>query len=297
MGARLDMYVLITPAKDEAQHISRTIESVLSQTLPPMRWVIVDDGSNDDTWLIAKDAADRCPWIQVLRKEGGQERGFGSKVRAFMAGYNAVGHLPYTFIGNLDADVAFEPFFYETLVREMERNPRLGVASGVVWEITKRGARRLTITFNHAVGATQFWRRQCFEQVGGYRPVSVGGVDALAELTARMVGWQTRSFPGLKVWHLKPVDAAGGRNAVSRAYRAGLTEYHIGTWWLFACLKAVRRWRESPPIISAFVRLAAYFRCHLRRIPRDAPEDLVLYLKKEQRSRIAAVLKGKPDWK
>ena len=218
----------------------------------------------------------------MIRVPGGAKRSFGSKALAFKAGYEALQDVVFDYVGNLDADVTMEPNYYEKNLEEMSNNKWLGVSSGVLWDKTESGYERTNSNLNHAVGAVQFWRRECFEAVGGYRPVTVGGGDSLAELTARMKGWETRSFPNLPVYHHKPVDFANGRTGMRIAYRAGLTEYHIGTHPLFATLKAIRRWKESPIILSTLVRLFAYWKLWLVGTQRDASNELVAYLKNEQ---------------
>jgi GT2 family glycosyltransferase len=226
-----------------------------------------------------------------------QERGFASKALAFMEGYKMVSELSYSYIGNLDADVSFNASYYRILIEKMENNKRLGVASGVILEKSFKGYQRVTSSLNHAVGAVQFWKRECFEQVGGYRPVTVSGIDAISELIARMKGWETRSFQDLHVYHHRPVDTSNTKSALERAYRAGLTEYHIGTSSCFALFKAIRRWRERPIILSAFIRLLAYWAAWVKKIPRDAPDELIEYLKREQKYRLKAALKGQFDWR
>jgi len=275
-------YVLVTPARNEGAFLPRLIESIERQTVKPAKWVIVSDASTDDTDDIATIASTNNPVIQLIRVPGGAKRSFGSKALAFKAGYEALQDVVFDYVGNLDADVTMEPNYYEKNLEEMSNNKWLGVSSGVLWDKTESGYERTNSNLNHAVGAVQFWRRECFEAVGGYRPVTVGGVDSLAELTARMKGWETRSFPNLPVYHHKPVDFANGRTGMRIAYRAGLTEYHIGTHPLFATLKAIRRWKESPIILSTLVRLFAYWKLWLVGTQRDASNELVAYLKNEQ---------------
>lgn len=283
-------YVLITPARNEAAFLPMVISSILAQTIRPHRWVIVSDGSTDGTDDIARTAAAQHDFIRFLRSEGRSTRGFGSKAVAFRAGRAVLGTEDYAYIGNLDADITFEPGYYERMLAEMEKNPRLGVASGVCWDKTPTGFKCVTISLNHAVGAVQFFRRECFDQIGGYRPTTVGGVDSLAELLARMHRWQTQAFADLPVYHHKPVDSASGGKSVRICYRAGQTEYHIGSHPLFAIAKAVRRWRQRPMLGSVFIRLYAYFKLSLFGAHRDAPEELVEYLKSEQLGTLRAWL-------
>ena len=278
----MQAYTLVTPARNEAAFLPGVLDSILGQSVRPFKWVIVSDGSTDDTDKLVAIAAKKHAFIALISIKAEARRSFGSKAMAFRRGYEALQDLNFNYIGNLDADVTLESHYYQRILEEMERNPRLGVAGGVVWDKTAYGFRRTTSSLNHAVGAVQFWRRECFEAVGGYRPTTVGGVDSLAELTARMKGWETRSFPDLPIYHHKPVDSAGGRAAYRIAYRAGLTEYHIGTHPLFAFFKALRRWRERPVFAGVFIRLFAYGRLWLTGAKRDASDELVAYLKREQ---------------
>lgn len=283
-------YVLITPARDEAAYLPMVIEAVSKQTVRPTKWIIVSDGSIDGTDEIVIAASMAAPFIQLVSRQAIDGRSFGSKALAFREGLGYVQNTQFNFIGNLDADVTFDAEYYERLIERMSENPALGVASGVCWDKTDSGFRRTTSSLNHAVGAVQFWRRECFDDVGGYRPVSVGGIDSLAELIARMKGWDTRSFPELPVYHHKPVDMTNGRTGFRIAYRAGLTEYHIGTCPLFAVIKAVRRWKERPVVLSVFVRLFAFGRLLMVGAKRDAPQELVAYLKKEHISLLKQVI-------
>jgi biofilm PGA synthesis N-glycosyltransferase PgaC len=286
-------YVLVTPARNEAAFLPGVLNSVLAQAVRPTKWVIVSDGSTDGTDELMAAAAKGHDFIHLIRAESGRERSFGSKARAFQQGLEALRVVGFGFIGNLDADVTFEPQYYERMLAEMADNPRLGIASGACWDKTLTGFKCTTISHNHAVGAVQFFRRECFEASGGYRPVSVGGVDSLAILTARMKGWQTRVFPDLPVYHHKPVDSANARSRVRVCYRAGLTEYHIGSHPLFAVAKALRRWREAPALVSILIRLAGYGRLWLSGAKRDAPDDLVAYLKQEQMALLRDALLGR----
>ena len=275
-------YILVTPARNEAAYLLKLIKCIEAQTIKPARWVIVSDGSTDDTDEIAARAAKSNPSIKLIRCSGGERRSFGSKALAFKAGHDASKDVSYDYIGNLDADLTMAPNYYERILEEMSNNPKLGVASGVLWDKTKTGYRRTISNLNHAVGGVQLWRKDCFDAVGGYRPVTVGGVDSLAELTARMKGWETKSFPDLAVYHHKPVDSANAKTGVRIAYRAGLTEYHIGTHPLFALMKAIRRWKQPPILVGSVVRLFAYGKLWFTGTKRDASADLVAYLKREQ---------------
>lgn len=274
-------YILITPAKNEEAVIEIPIQAVLKQKTQPKEYVVVSDGSTDRTDLIVSSYAQAHPFIRLLRAPSSSERNFNSKIRAFQFGYQSILSGDYEYIGNLDADIGFQPDYYARLIEEMQKNRRLGIASGVTHEPMNGHFHRTSSSLNHAVGGTMFFRRECFEQVGGYQPVSVEGEDAIAERTARMLGWQTRSFPALPLYHHRAtVEARGG--FLRTAYRAGLTDYHIGTHPLFALARAARRLSQPPFLLGACAHAVAYLNLWRRRARRDASPQLVKYVYREQ---------------
>src|SRR5262245_13029071 len=105
-------YVLITPARNEAEFLGLTIEAVLAQRVRPLKWVIVSDGSTDGTDDIAARYASANPWIELLRLPERKERSFAGKAHAFNAGYATVRNLDYDVIGNLDADISFDAAYF-----------------------------------------------------------------------------------------------------------------------------------------------------------------------------------------
>ena len=220
-------YVLVTPAKNEAATIGETIRSVLAQSVIPSEWAIVSDGSTDRTDEIVSGYATVHPFIHFLRAPSPPARSFGSKIRAFRYGYDRLRTPDYEFIGNLDADITFDANYYLRLMGEMRNNSELGIASGVTYEKVNGQFQRVGSSLNHAVGGTMFFRRQCFEEVGGYQPVSVEGEDAIVERTARMLGWETRSFPELPLYHLRNCGAPSG-GKLRRCYR--YWPYRISHW-------------------------------------------------------------------
>src|SRR3984893_19134709 len=119
-------YVLITPARDEAKFIEETIKSVVAQTVLPLKWVIVSDGSTDGTDDIVKRYVTEHPWIELLRMPERQERNFAGKVMAFNAGYDRVRHLPYRYLACMDADISFEPDYFAYLLERACSDSGLG---------------------------------------------------------------------------------------------------------------------------------------------------------------------------
>src|ERR1035438_2504549 len=186
-------YVLVTPARNEAEFIDLTLKSMVAQTVPPLKWVIVSDGSTDGTDEIVRRYMADNPWIELVRMPERQERHFAGKAHAFNAGYERVKNLDFEIVGNLDADVSFEPDHFEFLIRTMEENPQLGLAGAPFREGLYKYDYRFQ-NIENVWGGCQLFRRECFESIGGYVPLKGGCIDHVAVLSVRMKGWQTRTF-------------------------------------------------------------------------------------------------------
>ena len=221
-------YVLITPAHNEADLIEKTIQSVISQTILPKRWVIVSDGSTDGTDEIVKNYMDGREWMELVHLPARQERNFAAKVLAFNAGYERVKELTFDIIGNIDADVSFTEDYVAYLLGKFEEMPGLGVAGTHYIEGDFHSYRDSYINENHVNGQCQLFRRSCFEDIGGYTPIKGGGIDWVAVTTARMKGWTTRSFAERTFNHHRKMGTAGSNELISRFKYGKITLCDIG---------------------------------------------------------------------
>src|SRR5881628_1965657 len=205
--AALLTYVLITPARNEEAHIEATITSVVAQTIRPVKWVIVSDGSTDRTDEIVKRYTAAHDWIELVRMPERTERHFAGKVHAFNAGYARVKQLNYDMIGSLDADITFDEDYFSFLLGKAAQNPSLGLVGTPFMEGNNRYDYRF-VSIEHVSGACQLFRRACFEEIGGYVPVKSGGIDHIAVITARMKGWKTRTFTEKICLHHRKIGSA-----------------------------------------------------------------------------------------
>ncbi len=288
LGA-LPMYVLVTPARDEEGTIARTIESVLNQTHRPARWAIVDDGSGDRTAAIAAGYASASRIIRLFRRPRRDTRNFRSKVQAVELGRRELADLPYGFIGFLDADVSFQPLYFERLLAEFQEDSGLGVAGGWVYERIGGRYRAQQGARNSVAGAVQMFRRECYEQIGGYQAIPTGGIDAVAEITARMNGWGVRAFPALKVYHHRRVGGAGG--LLQARFRTGATFHGIGYGPLYMALRCAYKVAERPVLLGALVIFLGYLRAAFGAQARFVSPAFRKYLAREQRSRLSEALR------
>lgn len=280
----LPAYVLITPAKDEEVLIGRTIESVIQQTVRPAEWIIVSDGSTDRTDAIVSAAAQEQPWIKLIALPLRKERNFAAVVRATEVGLRALRTTHYQYIGLLDSDVAFQPDYFEILLRRFESQPNLGLAGGVTIDLGDSKT-RFPRNRQDVPGATQFFRRGCFESLGTLLAIPEGGWDALTCARARMNGYETELFTDLVVDHLKPRNIAEG-NVLRRRWQMGVRDHALGYHPLFELVKCATRITEKPWLIGACAWLIGYGVATIKRRSRMIPPDLLSFLRKEQMSRL-----------
>jgi glycosyltransferase involved in cell wall biosynthesis len=285
-------YVLITPARNEGRFIAKTLDSVVAQTLLPERWVIVDDGSTDRTAEIVESYAKRHSWIELIQRPQRQDRSFAGKVHAFNAGLERVRSLEFEVIGNLDADVSFEPDYLEFLTQRLSEDPTLGVAGT---PFTQDGdydtARDSFEGENHVAGGCQLFRRQCFQEVGGYIPNPAGGIDWIAVTTARMKGWKTRSFPEKRFHHYRTLGSAD-RSSIAASFSYGEKDYYLGgspVWQLF---RVAYRMTKRPIVIDGLALLSGYCWAALRRIGRPVSRELMRFHRREQMMKLKAVFRA-----
>ena len=209
-------YVLITPASNEERFIAKTLDSVVAQTVFPERWVIVDDGSTDKTAEIVESYARRYPWIELVHRARDSDRNFASKAHAVALGVERVSPLQFEIVGNLDADVSFEPDYMEFLMRKFSEDPKLGVAGTPFTQDGNYDSSKDSFEGeNYVAGPCQLFRRECFQEIGGYVPNRAGGVDWIAAMTARMKGWKVRSFPEKRFHHHRTIGDRRSRHVTS----------------------------------------------------------------------------------
>jgi glycosyltransferase involved in cell wall biosynthesis len=206
--SKLPTYVLITPARNEAPFIEFTIRSVLAQSARPVRWVVVSDGSTDGTDDIVRKYAADHPWIELVRTPERCERHFAGKVQAFNAGYERVKHLEYDAIASLDGDISFDAEYFAFLLGKLADDSGLGLVGTPFEDGPNQIYDYRFVNIEHVSGACQLFRRDCFEQIGGYVPVKGGGIDYIAVIASRMRGWTTRTFTEKRCFHHREMGTA-----------------------------------------------------------------------------------------
>jgi poly-beta-1,6-N-acetyl-D-glucosamine synthase len=291
-GMSMRKYVLITPARNEGDFIEDTIQSVISQTLLPEKWIIVSDGSTDRTDEVVEKYLSSHFWMDLLRMPEHGERHFGSKARCFNAGYEKVRGLKYDVIGNLDADITFEPDYFEFLLDRFRESPELGVAGTPFVEESFKYDYRFT-NIEHVSGACQLFRRECFEDVGGYIPIKGGGIDWTAVTTARMKGWRTRTFTEKTCLHHRKIGSY--KSGVFRTnFKVGEKDYVLGNHPLWQCFRAFYQMTKRPLFLGGLSLFLGYAWAAVKGVERPISAQLIQYSRREQMTRLKKILsKGK----
>jgi len=278
-------YVLITPARNEAAFIEKTLDSVCAQTKRPEHWVIVDDGSTDETAKIVEKYAERRPWIELVRRPQRQDRSFAGKALAFNAGLEQVRSLEFNVIGNLDADISFDPDYFEFLLGKFAELPRLGVTGTTMREANHDALKDSFYHFKDVFGACQLFRRECFEEVGGYTPIKWGGIDWIAVRTARLKGWETRSFSDKIFFHHRPMGETESNTWKAR-FDYGRKDYFLGNHPLWQVFRVGYQMLKWPYVIGGLMLAAGYVYSLVARIERPVTPELLKLHRREQVERL-----------
>ena len=281
--SRARRYLLVTPCRDEAKYARRTLDSVAAQTVLPALWIIVDDGSTDETPAILAEYAAKYAWIKVIRRE---DRGFrklgGGVIDAFYHGYETVNADDFAYVCKLDLDLDLPPRYFETLMERMEADPRIGTASGKPWFRSGTGTQvSEKCGDENSVGMVKFYRTECFKQIGGFvRELMWDGIDGHR---CRMLGWVAVSYddPLLNFEHLRPMGTSH-KNWWTGRVRHGIGQYYMGTGPVYMLASAVFRMTRPPIGVGGLAMLWGYVRSMAQRKERYGDEDFRRFLRNYQ---------------
>ena len=283
-------YLVISPCRNEAEFMRRTLDSMVAQTVRPTLWIIVDDGSTDETPAILADYQSRHSWMQVVtRKDRGRRAVGPGVIEAFYAGYETAEVDLYEYICKLDLDLELPTGYFEGLIQRMERDPRIATCSGkaYVWQDGRYQSERHGD--ETSLGMTKFYRVSSFKAIGGFvREVMWDGIDCHR---CRMLGWVACSWddPALRFTHLRPMGSSQTGILVGRM-RHGYGQYFMGTGFWYMLANAVNRLNERPYLVGSAAMLWGWIRSAASRKPRYGDLEFRRFLRKYQ---WLALTKGK----
>jgi glycosyltransferase involved in cell wall biosynthesis len=297
-------YCLITPCRDEAKYARRTLDAVTRQSELPALWVIVDDGSKDDTPQLLAEYAARFAWIRIVRRSDRGDRKLGGGViDAFYTGLDTIDPGAFEYICKLDLDLDLPPRYFAGLMDRMEAEPRIGTSSGKPY-FFRAGAPDAEVEFpladlpdlisekmgnENSVGMTKFYRTTCFRQIGGFvRELMWDGIDGHR---CRQLGWIAVSWddPELRFVHLRPMGTSH-KNWWTGRMRHGFGQYFMGTTPIYMIASAAYRMTRPPIVVGGLAMLHGYFKSMINRNPRYGDDDFRLFLRRYQ---WACLMKGK----
>ncbi len=287
------MYIIITPCFNEQSYIDYPLKSISSQTIEPIKWIIVDDSSTDSTAEIIKKYATNNNFIDYHYrvKPNGQDY-FTSNVFAIMEGWDQIKHLEFEYLAILDSDITLPVDYYEKIIAEFEKDSMLGIASGIYENLIDGKLHPVLNDRRSTPKAIQVFRKEAFEQIGGYLPLKYGGEDTAACVMARMHGWKVWSFPEIKVVHHRPTGTGNAGSLLKAKYNQGLNEYFLGSHCLFVFIKCIKRsLKEKPYFIGGVTRFLGYIMGRFNGEKRIISKEFMQFFRKEQIKRLLSLNK------
>jgi poly-beta-1,6-N-acetyl-D-glucosamine synthase len=276
-----EAYAIVSPVRDEESFLRETIQSVVSQTLLPRVWIIVDDGSTDNTAAIAKASALAYPWIKVIERTNRGFRAPGTGViTAFNEGYRLIADEEWSYLVKLDGDLSFEPTYFEECFRRFARDPKLGIGGGTICQGVN-GALEVEAPGDpcfHVRGATKVYKRECWKALGGL--MEAAGWDTVDEYKANMLGWNTYTFPEIRLRHHR--HAGGAEGTWKNWVKNGLANYVAGYHPLFMWCKCGKRMFRKPYGIGGLGLFIGFLSGYFTRYPRVNDPELIRYVRQQQ---------------
>lgn len=290
-------YVVISPVRNESRFIEGTIQAMAGQTVKPREWVIVNDGSTDETAEIVARYARLHPWLKLVHRDRREDRGDRQRgkgvIDTFYYGYERLSRQDYAFIVKLDGDISFEPGYFEFLLGQFAAQPRLGIAGGGIYERTDGRHWSLRSAPDHVGGPAKMYRRACFEEIGGL--VRALGWDGIDEWKALSLGWQARSFGHLRVLHHRITGNATGmlKAKIEQGYGAHYMGYHP----LYTVVRGVRHMCLRPYVVGGMALILGHLSAWAQRREQFPERALLRYVRQTQLGQLRALLTGKCTYK
>jgi len=284
--------LVISPVRNETEHLERVARAIAAQSRPPERWLIVDDHSTDETYPLAERLAAEMPFITPLRApehppllDPRDRLASAAAPRTFNFGLQSLDWRQFTHIAKLDGDMELPPDYFERILAEFAADPGLGMAGGLRHELV-RGRWRLerVPTEHHVNGALKCYSRECFEAIGGVEERL--SWDVIDETTARMRGFRTRTFEDLVAIHHRPWASADGTLRGRARYGTSAYIARFPAYWVTA--RSLKIAASRPKGLSGLAFLYGYARAAVRRTPRVEDEEFRRAVRRELRGRIRA---------
>jgi biofilm PGA synthesis N-glycosyltransferase PgaC len=290
-------YVVISPVRNESRFIEGTIQAIVNQTVKPSEWLIVNDGSTDETAEIVARYAELHPWLKLVHRDKREDRGDRQRgkgvIDTFYYGYERLSRQDFGFIVKLDGDISFEPGYFEFLLREFASQSRLGIAGGGLYERTDGQQWSLRTAPDHVGGPAKMYRRACFEEIGGL--VRALGWDGIDEWKALTLGWQVKSFDQLRILHHRIMGNATGmlKSKVEQGYGAHYMGYHP----LYTAARGLRHMFLRPYVIGGMALIVGHLAAWAQGREQFPDRSVIRYVRQTQLRQLRALFTGERTYK
>ncbi len=273
-------YVIISPVRNEEDYVELTLKSIINQTILPAEFILINDGSTDRTAEIIEKYTQKYPWIKKIDKE---DRGYylpgTGVVDTFYKGFDKISIPDWNFVVKLDCDLEFEPNYFENILREFDKDPRLGIASGCTYiPVEDNKLIQEPTQEDHPVGPSKIYRRECWEAINGLKPIP--GWDLADLLSAQMNGWNTVCFFDLKLKHYR-ITGSRRKGVWQPKHLQGRFEYRHGYNFGYTVLKAFRHLFSKPAIIGSVAKITGYVYAAINREDYLFDSDMRKFLRKK----------------
>lgn len=288
-SAQRPRYAVVTPALNEAATLSAMARSLMVQSIPFEKWIVVDDGSSDGTAEIVRQLAERDSRIQLIQRPRRDERNVGvAGIEAAMVGLSSLpGLFGYDFVANLDADITFASDYFERIFAHFKENDRLGIAGGECYSQTPRGLALDKGPREHVHGATKIYRRECLHDI--WPLAEVWGWDAVDEGRAQVAGWETRTYSDVRILHHKPMSGGTGK-VLHGKFVFGRTCHFLGYRADFALLRSALNCTRPPYLIGGLAMGWGFLSGWMKRAEQIDEPDFVEHLRASQAERLRALI-------
>ena len=275
-------YIIISPVRNEEEWLEKTIHSVVKQTILPLEWILVNDGSTDRTAGIIRSYQQQYPWIKLINLS---DRGFylpgEGVVNVFYEGFDRITEKSWQYVVKLDCDLSFPEDYFESLIKEFDGDPKLGIASGCIYNVINGSLVQEKSQEDHPFGASKMYRRECFEEIGGLKRMP--GWDLADLLAAQMNNWKTRCFFEMKIAHYK-IGGSRRTGLTKGKFLQGRFQYRFGYTFFYTLLKSIYHLNARPFFISSAGLITGYIYAAIKKEPRYFDREMISYLRKRQRT-------------
>jgi biofilm PGA synthesis N-glycosyltransferase PgaC len=277
-------HIVVTPCKNEEDFISTLIDSMINQTIRPKEWVIIDDGSIDNTHNIIKEASKNEEWIKYFYIKSENNRNRGCEIaKLFSYGIEMANTEDWKYCSKIDADMILPSDYFEKIFHIFDEEKDIGILGGVCFTLSKMGKKKIEkVESDHVRGGLKTYRRKCFQDIGGV--LIANGWDGLDEASAQMRGWRTKNLVHIEVEHRR--ETGSHRGKIINSYISGQYAHFMGYIFPYIFARSIKRMLERPYIIAGLFMLIGFSKNKLFNKSIYQNKEIISFIRAKQAKRL-----------